>query len=228
MSKIENIESKLLELKKVIPFKWRVQSGYPKAAPTKVIMIPYIDARDVADHLDEIIGASNWCDKFEEIKGSIYCSIGIRIDENWVFKSDCGTASQTEKEKGESSDAFKRAAVKWGINRAAYQVGTIMLPCKLHGSSGKEKPYPVDDKGNFLKGTKLNETCNAMAKISSLDNFDIEITDGYLNDDIQFMDMMHPNWVKVCEAVKNKTYTVEEIKEKYPMTEETEQKLRSL
>lgn len=42
------------------------------------------------------------------------------------------------------------------------------------------------------------------------------------------MDMMHPNWGKVCDAIKSKQFTVDDIKEKYTLTEETEQKLRSL
>ena len=64
--------------------------------------------------------------------------MGIRIvtlDENgfiksyeWVWKADCGTESQTEKEKGESSDSFKRACVCWGIGRELYTAPFIWIP----------------------------------------------------------------------------------------------------
>ena len=143
-----------------------------------VIMIPYIDARDVQDRLDCVIGASGWQNKFEDIGGKLHCSIGIKINGEWVWKSDRGTASQTEKEKGEASDAFKRAAVMWGINREAYQVGTVKLKCKESGG----KYYPADDNGKFLKGEQLYKLCNYLAKITDLDNYSIELTDTHLSE----------------------------------------------
>jgi len=157
-------------LNEVIPFKWRVQSAIPKAAPTHVQMIAYVDARDVALQLDRVVGVANWCDKYEEVKGHLFCSIGIKIQGEWVFKSDVGTESKTEKEKGESSDAFKRAAVKWGINREAYRVGLVKLPCKMYNN----QPYPCDEKGVFLKGQKLYDHCNKLARVEDLENYDLE------------------------------------------------------
>ena len=35
---------------------------------------------------------------------------------------DCGTESNVEKQKGEASDAFKRAAVHFGIGRDLYNL----------------------------------------------------------------------------------------------------------
>ena len=162
------------KLKKTIPFKWRVQSE-TKSKPVKLKMIAYVDARDVAEHLDNIIGAENWCDKYYEVKGNLYCSLGIRVDGEWIFKSDVGTPSKTEKDKGESSDAFKRAAVKWGINRDAYRVGMI----ELIGKEYNGKYYPSDNQGKFLKGQALYDYCNSLAKIDELENYDIDIEDEY-------------------------------------------------
>lgn len=156
-------------LKKTIPFKWRVQSAIPKNNPTQVQMIAYVDARDVAEHLDSIVGAENWQDKYYDVKGNLFCSIGIKIGSEWVWKTDCGTESRTEKEKGESSDAFKRAAVKWGINRDAYRVGMLKLPCKQYGS----QYYPINKEGVFLKGQELYDLCNEKAKIEDLENYDL-------------------------------------------------------
>lgn len=42
------------------------------------------------------------------------------------------------------------------------------------------------------------------------------------------MDENHPNWDKVCQAVKSGNYTVKDIEEKYTLTDETKQKLKSL
>jgi hypothetical protein len=72
--------------------------------------------------LDEVVGANNWQNDFKVINNNLYCGIGIfNSDSNqWVWKWDCGTESNTEKEKGEASDSFKRAGFKWGIGRELY------------------------------------------------------------------------------------------------------------
>jgi hypothetical protein len=191
-------------LKKTIPFKWRVQSC-DKKEPPQVSMIAYVDARDVAEHLDSIIGAENWCDTYQEIKGRIYCSIGIKCGGEWVFKSDVGTESNTEKEKGESSDAFKRAAVKWGINRDAYRVGIVKLPAKMYGKTY----YPISDKGKFLKGQELFDLCNSLAKVEDLDNYDIDTTEIDVMDIIALFERKKPELpdsmiIRINEIIETK------------------------
>ena len=79
--------------------------------------------------LDETVGAENWQREHYECKGNLFCRVGIlcehknplkRENPEWVWKADCGTESNTEKEKGESSDSFKRACFNWGIGRELY------------------------------------------------------------------------------------------------------------
>lgn len=156
----------LKALKKTIPFKWRVQSKIGEY----LIMIPYIDARDVMDTLDKVCEPHMWQSKFEHIGGSLHCSIGIKVGDEWVWKSDRGTPTKTEAAKGEASDAFKRAAVMWGINREAYQLGTVKLKWKEYNG----KPYPIDDNGAFLKGDKLFDKCNTLAKVEELEYYNYE------------------------------------------------------
>lgn len=165
--KQNNMNLKLL--KKTIPFKWRVQSSSAKGA----MMVAYIDARDVMDTLDTVCGQDGWQSKFEQIGNALHCSIGIKIDDEWVWKSDRGTPTKTEAIKGEASDAFKRAAVMWGINREAYQLGTVRL--KTRDYEGKY--YPCDENGNFLKGEKLYNVCNKLAKIEELEFFEYQDDD---------------------------------------------------
>lgn len=101
-----------------------------------VSFLLYKDARVDMQILDETVGAENWQRDHFEVKGNLYCRVGIRTvtkDENgvrsdWVWKADCGTESQTEKEKGESSDSFKRACVCWGIGRELYTAPFIFVP----------------------------------------------------------------------------------------------------
>ena len=158
-------KSQIAELKKPIHLKWRVSRAIPnKQNPTHVIMVGYIDSRDVQDRLDEVLGAENWQTKYFECKGKQFCEIGIKINNEWVWKGDNGEESMTAKGKGETSDSFKRAAVHWGINRFTYQVGEVKLNCKLYG----DKPFPVDDKGNFLKGKNLYDICNNLGKVDEL------------------------------------------------------------
>ena len=53
--------------------------------------------------------------------------MGIRCADGWIYKSDCGAESNTEKEKGEASDSFKRACVNWGIGRELYTAPFIFV-----------------------------------------------------------------------------------------------------
>lgn len=82
----------------------------------------YKDARADMNILDETVGCENWQRKHELINGNLFCSVGIWSDtrSEWVWKQDVGTESNTEKEKGQASDSFKRACVNWGIGRELY------------------------------------------------------------------------------------------------------------
>jgi hypothetical protein len=135
---------KLEELKKEIPHKWRVQS-FSKNKPAAQC-VAYIDARDVMDLLDEVVGAGNWQSDFKEIGGKIYGGIAILIEGQWVWKWDCGSESKMEAEKGQSSDAFKRAGVKWGIGRFLYEKPIKYLTANAV-NTGNNYPYVVDNQG---------------------------------------------------------------------------------
>lgn len=110
----------LKELQKKIPYKWKPQSQ--SKTSKKWSCVAYIDARDVMDLLDEVCKPENWQKKFYQVKNTMCCSIGIKINNEWIWKDDGGTESDYEKEKGEVSDAFKRAGVNWGIGRFLYDM----------------------------------------------------------------------------------------------------------
>lgn len=153
----------LEELKKEIPFKWRVQSSNQYGASC----VAYIDARQVQDLLDEVVGSAFWQCRYSEHKGNLFCEIGIATHsldgENvWTWKSDCGTESNVEKQKGEASDAFKRAAVMWGVGRFLYSKKIVKLPVKDNGK-GKFLPYS-EKTGRFVYGDDITKWCNALSK----------------------------------------------------------------
>lgn len=85
-------------------------------------LLLYKDARCDQNILDEAVGPENWQRRHYEVKGNMFCSVGIYDDakKDWIWKDDCGTESNTEKEKGEASDSFKRACFNWGIGRELY------------------------------------------------------------------------------------------------------------
>jgi hypothetical protein len=83
----------------------------------------YIDARTVMDRLDSVCGADGWqCSYTPGVGTSIVCNIGVLIAGDWVWKADGAGATDLEAEKGALSDAFKRAAVRWGVGRYLYEV----------------------------------------------------------------------------------------------------------
>jgi len=130
-------------LKEPMPFKWKVQT----ASDYNCSCVAYVDSRQVQDKLDDVVGASNWQDRYEIIDGDLHCQIGIYDEDKreWVWKGDCGTESMTEKEKGQSSDAFKRAAVKWGVGRFLYSM-EIQKIKSGKGSNGKNAPFDENGK----------------------------------------------------------------------------------
>lgn len=132
------------ELTKEIPYQWRVQS-FSKNKPLAQC-VAYIDSRDVMNLLDEVVGPENWQSDYKEIKGTVYAGIGIKINDVWVWKWDCGTESTMESQKGEASDSFKRAAVKWGVGRFLYELDIKFVKAN-EIKTPTNSPYVIDDNG---------------------------------------------------------------------------------
>lgn len=86
----------------------------------------YISSRDVMDRLDSVVGPENWRDEYEVMApGVMRCSLYLRINGEWIGKSDVGMGNIENPEngwKGAASDALKRAAVHWGIGRYLYSL----------------------------------------------------------------------------------------------------------
>ncbi len=95
-------------------------------------LLLYKDARCDMKLLDEVFGSMNWKREHSVIDGNLYCTISVWDgDKNqWISRQDVGTESNTEKEKGQASDSFKRAGVNWGIGRELYTAPFIWIPLK--------------------------------------------------------------------------------------------------
>lgn len=133
----------------------RVQSiKVRKGEPTGAILLLYKNARCDMNILDETVGAENWQREHYDCKGNLFCRVGIRCPKHpettegkptttaWVWKSDCGVESNTEAQKGEASDSFKRACFNWGIGRELYTSPFIWITpdkCEMYDTGRKDK-----------------------------------------------------------------------------------------
>ena len=117
---------------------WRV--GATNKDKTKGMALAYIDARDVYERLDEVVGPANWQNRYPHAGTKTCCDIALRIDGEWVWKSNGAGDSDHEAEKGAFSDGFKRAAVCWGIGRYLYDLDSPWVEIEAYGKSYKIKP----------------------------------------------------------------------------------------
>lgn len=118
---------------------WRVQGQpFERNGNWSAMALAYIDARDVMDRLDDACGPENWQSEITETaKGRVVCRLGIRMGDEWVWKSDGAGDTAVEGEKGGISDALKRAAVSWGVGRYLYRLSSPWVPCEINNKGGK-------------------------------------------------------------------------------------------
>jgi hypothetical protein len=107
---------------------WRAQSLNKDG--TSAMALAYIDARDVMQRLDEVCGPDGWQCRYPHAGAKTVCEIGIFYNQEWLWKADGAGDSDIEAEKGALSDAFKRAAVRWGIGRYLYDLASPWVPCE--------------------------------------------------------------------------------------------------
>jgi hypothetical protein len=135
-----------------------------------ISLLLYKDARCDMNILDETVGMMNWQRKHKVVNGNLFCSVGIYVERDcygeWVWKQDVGTESNTERQKGEASDSFKRACFNWGIGRELYTAPTMFV-----------KPQDLksfkDDNGRFtckdrFRVTKIEYDGRRIAQVDVL------------------------------------------------------------
>lgn len=112
-----------------------------------VDILLYKTARTDANALDAVVGPESWACDFRQVGDVLYGGIGIRFGTEWVWKWDAGSESNIEAEKGEASDAFKRAGFKWGIGRELYSSPRIHFrpsECRFSESGRCYDSFVVD------------------------------------------------------------------------------------
>ena len=109
-------------------------------------LLMYKDARVDMRLLDEVVGGLNWKREHTTINGNLYCTVSIynADTKEWVSKQDVGVESNTEKEKGQASDSFKRACFNWGIGRELYTCPFVWVNLNDNewriGTGGRKQP----------------------------------------------------------------------------------------
>jgi hypothetical protein len=101
-----------------------------KVAGNRAMVLWYLDARDVQDRLDDVVGVLGWQDRYDVLPdGCVVCRLRIRLGTEWITKMDVGSPSEQsdpgDRLKASFSDALKRAAVKFGVGRFLYRVGQV-------------------------------------------------------------------------------------------------------
>ena len=121
---------------------WKIQAANQEK--TKALAAPFIDSRAVQNRLDEAVGAGNWYCRYKawhtverqdrqnrerRACSSQLCGIYLYDAERdrWIGKWDGAENTDIEPVKGGLSDAFKRAAVLWGIGRYLYGLENVWV-----------------------------------------------------------------------------------------------------
>lgn len=125
------------------------QTGKSRNGVAWCSLLLYKDARCDQRVLDETFGIFGWKKSYTTINGGLFCTVSIKDPESgeWVEKQDIGTKSNTEAEKGEASDAMKRACFNIGIGRELYTAPKIFI------TLGNNEYYMQGDK------VKLSPKC---------------------------------------------------------------------
>ena len=110
-------------------------------------LLLYKDARVDMRVLDETVGPGNWMRSHRLVGNNLYCRVSIWSNElgMWIAKEDVGVESKTEKEKGEASDAFKRACFNWGIGRELYTAPFVWINYTEEEKRGAFVKFKVAD-----------------------------------------------------------------------------------
>lgn len=117
---------------------WRV--GHTNQQKTKGMALAYLDSRDVQDRLNEVCGADWQCEHIVANTGTkVTCRIGVKIEDHWIWRSNGAGETDFEADKGSYSDAFKRAAVMFGVGRYLYDLSAPWVEIEPMGKSFKIK-----------------------------------------------------------------------------------------
>jgi hypothetical protein len=125
---MNNTDAKQLSLLLTTPFPADAIHWKPLSVKgNRALAAAYLDARAVMQRLDSVFGVGGWKDAYQLVQGgSVVCTLSVRLDGEWVQKTDVGSPSEQpddgDKLKAAFSDSLKRAACKLGVGRYLYKL----------------------------------------------------------------------------------------------------------
>ena len=130
-----------------------------------ISLLLYKDARVDMRILDEVFGFDGWEREHQLIDGKLFCTVRVWSEKRgcWISKQDVGTESNTEKEKGQVSDSFKRACFNLGIGRELYTSPFVWIPASM--GYNKYEKFTVKE-----IGYNENREINLLVIVDSKDN----------------------------------------------------------
>tara|TARA_R100001594_G_scaffold86676_1_gene121091 strand:+ start:176 stop:676 length:501 start_codon:yes stop_codon:yes gene_type:complete len=113
---------------------WRIQQqGLSNGLPWALVLA-YVTNRAIMDRLDDIVGPECWTNDFSQSpNGGVLCTLGIKVEDEWVYKTDGADNTDIERVKGGLSNSMKRAGVQWGIGRYLYKLPTTFAKFESEG-----------------------------------------------------------------------------------------------
>lgn len=146
-----------------------------------VCILLYKDARVDQNILDETFGIFGWQRSHQLIGERLYCTVSVKDPDTgeWVSKQDVGTESNTEKEKGQASDSFKRACFNLGIGRELYSAPRIWITLK-------EKEYYTNAAGKAAMSPYCEFSVKSIEYDERRNVSGLVIVDGHGNERFRF------------------------------------------
>jgi len=128
--------------------------------PERYIELTYVDSRAVQQRLDEVVGTDGWQSRMVMNGEKVACELSIKFGDVWITKTDGAGETDIEGEKGSFSDAFKRAAVMFGVGRYLYEGKGAKRPTSVANAvlAGVDRaPEPVIDEAEMQMRKMLNK-----------------------------------------------------------------------
>tara|TARA_R110000868_G_scaffold242882_3_gene498483 strand:+ start:3830 stop:4672 length:843 start_codon:yes stop_codon:yes gene_type:complete len=123
MKDVKEIERLLKEPFAPEDLEWRIsRAGRKKNGEIWAKCLTYVNARAIMDRLDSVVGVDGWRVKYEQWNGGVVALLELKINNEWILKSDGSDTTDIDAFKGGLSGALKRAAVSWGISRYLYNL----------------------------------------------------------------------------------------------------------
>ena len=143
----QNVGQMMFELAKQFPHNevsWRTQRVFQSKKDSKwyALALAYLSVRQVQDRLTEVMG-HNWQCSHTVYGSKTVCSLGLKFDNEWIWRSDGAGDTNFEADKGALSDSLKRAGVSWGIGRYLYDLKNTYVPVAVT-PAGKFKEFLTD------------------------------------------------------------------------------------